>query len=261
MAATDGVHYSVRNGIGWIVLDRPEARNAITAPMLGRLAAVLDEAAADESVRAVVLTGAGDVSFCAGADIAYLSTLTPLTARAFAELAIAVTQRLETLGKVVVAAINGHALGGGAELAEACTLRVAARTARLGHPEVRLGAVSGFGGTARLPRLVGLGKAAELLLTGDVIDAEEALRIGLVNRVVKPEHVLAEAESLALRIAAQAPLAVQLTWEALHRGLAMTPEEANNLSADYLALAAATEDFREGTRAFLEKRGPEYQGR
>lgn len=260
MSTTDYVQYDVRNGIGWITLDRPAARNALSEPMLDRLLTLLDNVARDGSLGGVIVTGAGD-SFCAGADIARLNACTALEARAFAKLAVAVNQRLETLGKVVVAAINGFALGGGLELAEACTLRVAARHAKLGHPEVRIGAISGFGGTTRLPRLVGSGRAAQLLLTGDLIEAEEARRIGLVNEVVDDDRILGAAEALVLSIAARAPVAVRMTWEAMRRGLAMTAEESALLGADYFGLAAATEDFREGTRAFLAKTAPSFRGR
>jgi enoyl-CoA hydratase len=260
MPVKDGVRYEARDGVGWITLDRPEARNAIDEPMLRRLFGLLEDITRDDGMRGVIVTGAGE-TFCAGADIARLHACTPLEAREFARLAVTVNHRLETLGKVVIAAVNGHALGGGLELAEACTLRVAARGAKLGHPEVRLGAVSGFGGTTRLPRLVGPGKAVEMLLTGDPIDAEEACRIGLVNRVVDDDRLLETAEALVLTIAAQSALAVRLTWEAMRRGLQMTAEESTLLGADYFGLAAAGEDFREGTRAFLDKAKPSFTGR
>ena len=257
---TDGVRYDVRNGIAWLTLDRPQARNALVESMLGRFHTLLEEASQDSSIQGVIVTGAGD-SFCAGADIARLSECTPLEAREFARLAVAVNRRLETLGKVAVAAINGHAFGGGLELAEACTLRVAARHVKLGHPEVRLGAVSGFGGTTRLPRLIGSGRAAELLLTGEAIEADEACRIGLVNRVVEASELPSEAEALVLAVASRAPVAVRMTWEAMLRGLSMTAEESALLGADYFGLVAATEDFRRGTRAFLAKTEPSFRGR
>ena len=162
---------------------------------------------------------------------------------------------------MVVAAINGYALGGGLELAEACMLRVAVRDARLGHPEVRIGAIAGFGGTTRLPRLIGKGRAAELLLTGRLVTAEEALRTGLVNRVVEPENLLSETENIVLETLSQAPVAVRMTWEAIHRGLNLTLEESTLLGADYFGLVASTEDFREGTKSFLEKTNPSFRGR
>lgn len=256
----DVVLYHAKEGIGRMTLNRPEALNALNTNVLGRLASVLDEAGADDSVGAVVITGSGQRAFSAGADIGYLSRATPLEVRDFAQMAVGVTGKIETLGKPVVAAINGVAFGGGLELAEACALRVAVRGARLGHPEVRIGAVAGFGGTTRLPRLIGKGRAAEYLLTGRPIGAEEALRVGLLNAVVEPEALLQETEKLVREILAQAPVAVAMTWEAIHRGLGLTEEESALLGADYLGLVAATEDFREGTRAFLEKTDPSFRG-
>jgi enoyl-CoA hydratase len=176
-------------------------------------------------------------------------------------MAVSVNNKIETLGKVVVAAMNGYALGGGLELAEACMLRVAVRHARLGHPEVRIGAIAGFGGTTRLPRLIGKGRATELLLTGRLVTAEEALQIGLVNRVVKPGDLLFETESLVREILSQSAIAVRMTWEAIHRGLNLTLEESTLLGADYFGLVASTEDFRAGTKSFLEKTSPSFRGK
>jgi enoyl-CoA hydratase len=257
----DNVEYQEKKGIGWIILNRPEALNALTVDVLQQLASILDKVKTDDGVKAVMLTGAGEKAFSAGADIEFLNRATPLEVREFAKLAVAVNHKIETLGKVVVAAINGYALGGGLELAEACMLRVAVRDARLGHPEVRLGAIAGFGGTTRLPRLIGKGRAAELLLTGRLVTAEEALRTGLVNRVVEPENLLSETENLVLEILSQAPVAVRMTWEAIHRGLNLTLEESTLLGADYFGLVASTEDFREGTKSFLEKTSPSFGGR
>lgn len=261
MVGKNAVRYQKEEGIGRITLDRPEALNALDEDVLGRLASVLDEAKADDEVGAVIITGSGERAFSAGANIKYLNRATPLEVRDFARLAVGVSAKIETLGKPVVAAINGDAFGGGLELAEACALRIAVRHARLGHPEVRIGAVAGFGGTTRLPRLIGKGRAAELLLTGRSIGAEEAQRLGLVNRVVENETLLQETEELVLEILAQAPVAVRMTWEAIHRGLNLTEEESALLGADYFGLAASTEDFREGTRAFLEKTDPSFRGK
>ncbi len=257
----DVVHYEEKDGIGWVTLNRPEALNALNREVLGRLASLFDEAGVDDSVGAVVVTGSGEGTFSAGADIRYLNQATPLEVREFARMAVGVTTKIETLGKPVVAAINGDAFGGGLELAEACALRVGVRHARLGHPEVRIGAVAGFGGTTRLPRLIGKGRAAEYLLTGRPMDAEEALRVGLLNRVTEAETLLQETEGLVLEILSRAPIAVRLTWEAVHHGLSLTEEESALLGADYFGLAASTEDFREGTRAFLEKTDPSFRGR
>lgn len=259
---TDGnaVRYQKDDGIGLITLHRPEALNALNAEVLLGLASALDEAGTDDAVGAVVITGSGEKAFSAGADIGYLNRATPLEVRALARLAVEVTVKIETLGKVVVAAINGDALGGGLELAEACTLRVVAPHARLGHPEVRIGAVAGFGGTTRLPRLIGKGRAAELLLTGRAVDANEALRIGLVNRVAEAGTLLRETEELVREITAQAPISVRMSWEAIHRGLDLTLEESVLLGADYFGLVATTQDFREGTRSFLRKTNPSFDG-
>jgi enoyl-CoA hydratase len=244
-----------------IVFNRPQALNALTPEVLRRLATLLDRAAAAEAVKAVIVTGGGPTAFSAGADIRFLNQASPIEVREFARLAVSINNKIETLGKVVVAAINGFALGGGLELAESCMLRVAARHARLGHPEVHIGAIAGFGGTTRLPRLIGKGRAAELLLRGRLVSADEALRIGLVHSVVEPEALLGETERLIREIFSRSPIAVRLTWEAMHRGLNLPLEESALLGADYFGLVAATADFRAGTRAFLDKTPPAFQGR
>jgi enoyl-CoA hydratase len=261
MLEKEPVRYQEENGIARITLDRPEAINAINKELLQKLDSLLDKVRVDDAVKAVVITGAGEKAFSAGADIKFLSQASPLEARELAQMAVSVNHKIETLGKVVIAAINGFALGGGLELAEACMLRVAVRHAMLGHPEVRIGAVAGFGGTTRLPRLIGRGRAAELLLTGSLVTAEEAQKIGLVNRVVESANLLSETEKLVLEILAQSPIAVRMTWEAIHRGMNLTLEESTLLGADYFGLIAATDDFRTGTKAFLQKSTPSFLGR
>jgi enoyl-CoA hydratase len=253
------VLYQEERGIARITFNRQAVRNAISAQVLQELSRRLDQVSADDTVKAVIFTGAGD-AFSAGADIRFLSQASPIEVRDFARLAVAVNRKIESLGKVVVAAINGYALGGGLELAEACTFRLAVRTATLGHPEVQIGAVAGFGGTTRLPRLIGKARAAELLLTGRPVTAGEALQLGLVNRVVEPGHLLAEAKRLVEEILSRAPIAVKLTWEAIHRGLDLAMDESALLGADSFGLAASTQDFRTGTRAFLEKEVPSFNG-
>ncbi|WP_426340583.1 enoyl-CoA hydratase-related protein [Pseudoduganella sp. S-14] len=252
------VLYGESAGIAVIALNRPDALNALDLPTLQRLEEMLDMAAASSAADAVVLTGTGSKAFSAGADIKYLSQASPLEVREFARLAVRITHRIENLGKIVVAALNGHALGGGLELAEACMIRIAASHAKLGHPEVRIGAVAGFGGTTRLARLVGKGRAAEMLLRGRIIDAEEALRIGLVQQVASPDALMDAARAILVEILDQSPDAVRLTWEALHRGMNMTLEESAGLGADYFGLVAATENFRIGTEAFVKKVAPDY---
>lgn len=261
MAENEPVLYREEKGIAWLTFNRPSALNAMNLDLLQQLASRLDSIKLDPAVKAVIITGSGDEAFSAGADIKFLNQASPLEVRELARLAVSVNHKIETLGKVVVAAVNGYALGGGLELAEACMLRVAARHVMLGHPEVRIGAVAGFGGTTRLPRLIGKGRAAELLLTGRLITAEEALQSGLVNRVMERENVLTTAENLVREILSQSPIAVTMTWEAIHRGLNMTLEESTLLGADYFGLVAATEDFREGTKSFLEKTNPAFSGK
>jgi enoyl-CoA hydratase len=257
----EAILYHEAQGIARIILNRPDVLNALNNEVLQQLSFILDNVKANDAVRALIITGTGEKAFSAGADIKFLNQASPLEVREFAQLAVSVNHRIETLGKVVIAAINGYALGGGLELAEACTLRVAARHIRLGHPEVRIGAIAGWGGTTRLPRLIGKGRASELLLTGRVITAEESLQIGLVNKVVDAADLLSETENLVLEILSQAPVAVRMTWEAIHRGMNLTLEESTLLGADYFGLVASTEDFREGTRSFLEKTNPTFKGR
>ena len=261
MLEKEPVMYHEEKGIARIIFNRPEALNAMNQDVLQQLASLLDRARGDDAVKAVIITGTGEKAFSAGADIKFLNQASPLEVRELAHMAVSVNNKIETLGKVVVAAMNGYALGGGLELAEACMLRVAVRHARLGHPEVRIGAIAGFGGTTRLPRLIGRGRATELLLTGRLITADEALQIGLVIRVVEPEDLLSETESLVLEILSQSAIAVRMTWEAIHRGLNLTLEESTLLGADYFGLVASTEDFRAGTKAFLEKTSPSFRGK
>jgi len=261
MLEKEPVRYQEKNGIARISLNRPEALNAMNKELLQELASALDKAKMDDAIRAVIITGTGEEAFSAGADIKFLNRASPLEVWELAQMAVSINHKIETLGKVVVAAMNGVALGGGLELAEACMLRVVARHAMLGHPEVRIGAIAGFGGTTRLPRLIGRGRAAELLLTGRLVTAEEALKIGLVNRVVEPEKLFDETEALVREITTQSPIAVRLTWEAIHRGSNLTLEESALLGADYFGLVAATEDFRVGTKSFMEKTSPSFRGK
>ena len=259
--AYENLLVDVRDGIGFVTVNREAKRNALDEPTVDELDRAFAELGADPAVRGVVLTGAGDRAFVAGADVQALSRLDAEGARAVSERGQRVFDRIEWLGKPVVAAVNGFALGGGCELALACHVRVASETASFGAPEVTLGLICGYGGTQRLPRLVGKGRALELLLTGRRIDAAEALRIGLANRVVAPDRLLAEAETLSRAMAANAPLALRATLEAVNGGLDRPLAEAQEGEAALFGEVAATEDAREGTRAFLEKRPPRFAGR
>jgi enoyl-CoA hydratase len=247
--------------VATITINRPDRLNALNAATIDELRAAVLEMRQDESVRTVIITGAGEKAFVAGADIAELSQQSPLGARITAQRGQHVFDLVETLGKPVIAAINGFALGGGCELAMACTLRVAADTARLGQPEINLGLIPGYGGTQRLSRLVGRGRALELLLRGHQIDAAEALRIGLVDRVVPGAELMAAALALAMELAAKAPGAARAILEAVHKGLQMPFAEGQAYEATLFGLVATTEDMQEGTRAFLEKRRPAFRGR
>lgn len=244
-----------------VSLNRPKALNALNRRLLEELDEVIASVGADASIRAVVVTGAGDRAFAAGADITELAALGPDAARAFATAGQSVFERLETLGKPTIAAVNGFALGGGCELAMACTLRVAADSAQFGQPEIDLGLLPGFGGTQRLTRLVGRGRALDLLLRGHRIGAVEAERIGLVNLVVPGASLLERARQIAGELAAKAPVALRYILAAVHEGADLPLDAANRIEAAYFGLAAATEDMREGTRAFLEKRKPAFGGR
>jgi len=244
-----------------ITVNRPDKLNALNAATIDDLRRALLEVRRDDAVRAVVLTGAGPKAFVAGADIRELAALDPAGARVVAERGQHVFDLVEHLGKPVVAAINGFALGGGCELAMACTIRVAADTARLGQPEINLGLIPGYGGTQRLARLVGRGRALELLLTGDPVDAAEAYRIGLVNRVVPAADVVPVAQALATTLAGKAPQAVRAILDAVARGLDGSLAQGQAHEAALFGLVAATDDMKEGTRAFLEKRAAVFTGR
>lgn len=248
-------------GVAILTINRPKVLNALSVQTLADLRTAFTALAADPTVRAIVLTGAGDRAFVAGADINELATLTPDGAAAYARAGQAVLDTVEQCGRPVVAAIGGYALGGGCELAMACTLRVAADTARFGQPEINLGLMPGFAGTQRLTRLVGQGRALELLLTGDPIPATRALEIGLVNRVVPAAQVLPEARSLAAQLAGKAPVAVRSILQAVREGADLPLARAQALEAALFGLAAATDDMKEGTSAFLAKRTPSWTGR
>jgi enoyl-CoA hydratase len=251
----------IDGAIATVTVNRPKVLNALNAATLAELGQAMRALQADDAVRVVVLTGAGEKAFVAGADITELATLTPDAGKARAELGQRVFDLVERLGKPVIAAVNGFALGGGCELAMACTVRLAADTAKFGQPEVKLGLTPGFAGTQRLPRLVGKGRAMELVLGGGMIDAAEAFRIGLVNRVVPASALSDEARALAQAWAANAPMAMRYAMEAIGHGLETSFAEGCFTEAALFGLAFATEDMREGTRAFLEKRKPEFRGR
>jgi enoyl-CoA hydratase len=249
-----------KDNLAIVRINRPKVLNALSRRTLEDLTAAMTELRDDDGVRAVILTGAGEKAFVAGADISELQQLESITAQQTARFGQRVTRLIESLGKPVVAAVNGFALGGGCELAMACTIRIASEKAKFGQPEVKLGLIPGYGGTQRLARLVGCGKALEMILTGDPISAEEAYRIGLVNRVVPADSLMDEAEKMAREMAA-APLAVRLGMEAVYDGYGLTLDDGLVREANLFGLVFATEDAKEGLRAFLEKRPARFEGR
>ncbi len=248
-------------GVAILTINRPKVLNALNTQTLDELRRAILDLKRDDTVRAVILTGAGEKSFIAGADINELATQTPVSGREHAMTGQHILDLIEHLGKPVIAAINGFALGGGCELAMACTIRIAADTAKLGQPEVNLGLIPGYAGTQRLTRIVGRGRALELLLTGDQVTAQEAHRLGLVNRVVPAADLMAEAKKLAATLAAKAPVAIRYILEAVHKGVEMPFAQAQVFEATLFGLVASTDDMREGTKAFLEKRKAEFKGK
>jgi len=250
----------VKDRIAVVTIHRPKVLNALNDATIDELGRLFSALRADDSIGAVILTGAGEKAFVAGADINELAEQDAMAGVDRSLRGQHVFQLVESLGKPVIAAINGFALGGGCELAMSCTLRVASTNARFGQPEVKLGIIPGYGGTQRLPRLVGKGVAMEMLLTGEMIDAAEALRVGLVNRVVAPEDLLQTAETMARKMLSNGPLALKYCMEAVHHGMALSANEGFHLEAVSFGLVCATADMREGTQAFLEKRPPQFKG-
>jgi enoyl-CoA hydratase/carnithine racemase len=259
--ALANVRYEKKGSIAYVTINRPKVLNALNTPTWTDLRAAFEDAKADTSVQGVILTGAGDKAFIAGADISELAHVDAYEAEESSRFGQSVLDLIESLGKPVIAAINGFALGGGCETAMACTIRIAAEHAKFGQPEVKLGLLPGGGGTQRLPRLVGKGRALQLILTGDTISAQEAYRIGLVNEIVPAAGLIERAEAILKQIAANAPIAVKFSLEAANRGLETSQGEGLALEASYFGICAATEDKKEGTSAFLEKRTPKFRGR
>ncbi len=251
----------IDDGIAIVTVNRPDKLNALNATVIADLAAAAIEARDDDAITGVIITGAGAKAFVAGADIAEIAAIDDTDGKQFAERGQAAFRDFETLGKPVIAAVNGFALGGGCELAMACHIRIASTTAKFGQPEVKLGVIPGYGGTVRLPRLVGRGRALELLLSGAIIDASEAHRIGLVNRVVAPELLLDEAKALLRTIGQMGPLAVRLCLDTVDAVADLSIESALAVEAEQFGVACASADRSEGTRAFLEKRSPNFTGR
>lgn len=259
--AFENLIYTKKGPVAYVTVNRPKVLNALNTPTWRDLKAAFEDARADARIRGVILTGAGDRAFIAGADIAELARVSPFEAEQSSRFGQSVLDVVEGLGKPVIAAINGFALGGGCETAMACTIRVASEHARFGQPEVKLGLLPGGGGTQRLPRLVGRARALQLILTGGTIDAAEAWRIGLVNEVVPAANLIARAEAILAEIFANAPIAVSYSLDAVNRGLNGDQAEGLALEAALFGVCAGTADKAEGAAAFLEKRAAVFQGR
>src|SRR5258707_2517083 len=257
----ENILFEKNDGIARITFNRPKVLNALNRKTIEELECALLDARDDGGIRVLILTGSGEKAFVAGWDIGELSQQTPVNGKDFSLFGQSVFHLLETMGKPSICAINGFALGGGCELALTCTIRIASKTARLGQPEVKLGILPGYGGSQRLARLCGKGAAHELCLTGEMITAEEAQRVGLVNRIHEPAELIPAAEAIAKKIIANGTLAVKFTMEAIERGVEMPQEEGLFLDATLFRVACATEDMREGTKAFLEKRAPQFKGK
>jgi len=259
--AYENILYGKKDAIAYITFNRPKVLNALNRKTIEELHHALLDAREDAGVRVLILTGAGEKAFVAGADINELAVQTPVNGKEFSLYGQSVFHLLEKMGKPSICVINGFALGGGCELALSCTIRIASKTAKLGQPEVKLGILPGYGGSQRLARLCGKGVAHELCLTGEMITAEEAQRIGLISHIYEPVELLPAAEAMAKKIIGNAPLAVKYTMEAIERGVEMPQEEGLFLEATLFGLACATEDMHEGTKAFLEKRPAQFKGK
>lgn len=259
--AYENLLYEKRDGIAYITFNRSKVLNALNRKTIEELHHILLDARDDAAVRVLILTGAGEKAFVAGADINELAQQTPVDGKEFSLYGQSVFHLLETMGKPSIAAINGFALGGGCELALCCSIRLASNTAKLGQPEVKLGIIPGYGGSQRLAQLCGKGAAQELCLTGEMISAEQAERIGLVNHTYESTELLPAAEAMARKIVEKAPLAVKYCMEAIERGAEMPLQDGLFLEATLFGLCCATEDMREGTKAFLEKRQAEFKGK
>ncbi len=257
----ENVKVEKKNRIAYVTIDRPKVLNALNMATMEELRQVFTDLRDDKEIRVVILTGGGEKAFVAGADINELAKNDPVQAKAYTHRGQAVLDLIENLGKPVIACINGFALGGGCEIAMACTMRLASENAKLGQPEVKLGIIPGYGGTQRLPRLVGTGLAMQMVLTGEMISAQEAHRIGLVNEVLPAAQLMTRAEEIAGKIIGMAPLAIQYCMEAVNQGMNMTLQEGLFLEATLFGICCATEDKKEGTTAFLEKRAANFQGK
>ncbi|HUO59431.1 MAG TPA: enoyl-CoA hydratase-related protein [Candidatus Acidoferrales bacterium] len=259
--AFENIRYEKKGAISYITVSRPKVMNALNAATIGELRTAFEQARDDREVRVVIITGDGEKAFIAGADINELAVTNVVTGHELALRGQAVFNLIENLGKPVIACVNGFALGGGCELALACSMRLASDNAKFGQPEVKLGIIPGYGGTQRLPRLVGKGMAMQMELTGDMISAQEALRIGLVNEIVAAAELIPRAEAIAKKIIANGPLAITYYLEAVNKGMEMPLPEALNFEASLFGVCCATEDKNEGTRAFLEKRAAAFTGK
>ena len=259
--AYDNLLLEKKNSIAYVTVNRPKVLNSLNMATMEELRAAFTDLKNDSSIRVAILTGTGEKAFIAGADIGELSKHDAVSGKEYTHRGQSVLDLIENLGKPVIACINGFALGGGCEIAMACTMRVASENAKLGQPEVKLGIIPGYGGTQRLPRLVGKGIAMQLVLSGEMISAQEAHRIGLVNEVTAAAELIPRAEAIAGKIIANAPLAVQYAMEAVNKGSEMTQQEGLYLEAVLFGVSCATEDKKEGTTAFLEKRPPQFTGK